>query len=690
MRIAAIDQGTTSTRLLVVEDGAAGSATPSATASTIRSPAGSSTTRWSCWPMSAPAPRRRGRWRRSGSTIRARAASPGTGPPASRCRRSIVWQDNRTGEAIERLRADGAEALTLERAGLPLDPYFSATKLAWLLARVEPAQRRRLRLGTTDAWFLDRLTGRFATDVTTASRTSLMNLATCSWDEELCRLFGVPVECLPEIRPTVGRVRRHRRGPGHRRHGRPAGGALRPWLPGAGRRQGHLRHRRLRPGGHRRARSCGRPSAACCRPWPGASARETVHAVDGGVYDAGAAVEWAGRLGLFDGPGRARRVRRAAGDRARARLRAGPVRPRLPALGPQRRGLVARHVRRHDPARPVPGAARGHRPAHGRGRRGHGRAGRAGPSSCRSTAASRAAPTSPSSWPTPPAAPCSGRGFDELTAFGCAALAARGLGVTLAMPDAWQRRCSSRAARMRPAGASRFADAVSRARGLALSGDRRPQHVLDRRRARGQHHQPVEAQRDAAGRRHQGQGGEEVLVQRVALAVEPLLQRHLGLEAAALLDRVGQLAEAVGELDAAGIELEPLGHARVAGLGPGQRRLGDRVLAQDGRPAVAEPRLDPLDQHAAEHVRPAVVGGDPDAGRAWRLRPAPRGRCARRVDRGQQVDAGEARGTPRPRVSRSGSATRDRPSGRGTPGSCAPTAAAAAARSSAQSAISAS
>jgi glycerol kinase len=121
---------------------------------------------------------------------------------------AIVWQDNRTSAIIERLRAEGAEATTLARAGLPLDPYFSATKLRWLLDNAEGAQelRRqgRLRLGTSDAYFIDALTGEFATDVSTASRTSLLDLRALRWDETLCDLFGVPRDCLAEIRPTVG------------------------------------------------------------------------------------------------------------------------------------------------------------------------------------------------------------------------------------------------------------------------------------------------------------------------------------------------------------------------------------------------------------------------------------------------------------------------------------------------------
>jgi glycerol kinase len=121
---------------------------------------------------------------------------------------AIVWQDDRTKDVTDRLKAEGGEALTLERAGLPLDPYFSASKLRWIIDHVDEAKQllkeKRLRLGTSDAFFLDRLTGRFATDVTTASRTSLMSLDTLSWDEELCRLFGVAMECLPEILPTAG------------------------------------------------------------------------------------------------------------------------------------------------------------------------------------------------------------------------------------------------------------------------------------------------------------------------------------------------------------------------------------------------------------------------------------------------------------------------------------------------------
>jgi glycerol kinase len=121
---------------------------------------------------------------------------------------AIVWQDQRTVEFTEALKDQGAEDLTLERAGLPLDPYFSASKLRWILKHVPQAatllKKRQLKLGTSDSFFIHRLTGEYATDVTTASRTSLMNLATCDWDPDLCEIFEIPLESLPEIRPSAG------------------------------------------------------------------------------------------------------------------------------------------------------------------------------------------------------------------------------------------------------------------------------------------------------------------------------------------------------------------------------------------------------------------------------------------------------------------------------------------------------
>lgn len=123
---------------------------------------------------------------------------------------AIVWQDARTNDFIEKLKADGRETEVLEKAGLPLDCYFSASKFRWILDHVDEAKillrEKRLRMGTSDAFFLDSLTGAFVTDIATASRTSLLNIKTGNWDEGLCTLFGVPMETLPKIGPSAGEI----------------------------------------------------------------------------------------------------------------------------------------------------------------------------------------------------------------------------------------------------------------------------------------------------------------------------------------------------------------------------------------------------------------------------------------------------------------------------------------------------
>jgi glycerol kinase len=223
-----------------------------------------------------------------------------TGAPLSPV---IVWQDNRTKDVVERLRADGAEGETLARAGLPLDPYFSASKLAWIVQTLPDARAAlaagRLRLGTTDVFFLDRLTGCFVTDATTASRTSLMNRETGEWDEELCRLFGVPLEALPAIGPSAGAVI----------------GAIgkTPVTASLVDQQAALYGHGCRASGDAkitfgtgafalavtggaivRAPEIGLLSTVAWR-----TPEETVYAVDGGVYDAGATIDWLGRIGLL-------------------------------------------------------------------------------------------------------------------------------------------------------------------------------------------------------------------------------------------------------------------------------------------------------------------------------------------------------------------------------------------------------
>lgn len=120
--------------------------------------------------------------------------------------RAIVWQDRRTAAVCTRLRQRGCEALIREKTGLLPDPYFSGTKIAWLLDHIPGARRRanrgELAFGTVDTWLLWQLTGGavHATDATNASRTLLCNLHTCDWDPELLKLLRVPRELLPEIR----------------------------------------------------------------------------------------------------------------------------------------------------------------------------------------------------------------------------------------------------------------------------------------------------------------------------------------------------------------------------------------------------------------------------------------------------------------------------------------------------------
>ena len=212
----------------------------------------------------------------------------------------IVWQDDRTAPVTDRLRSEGCEEMVRTASGLPLDPYFSAAKLGWILRENPEAQRLhargRLRLGTTDAFFRDRLTGRFETDPTTASRTSLMNLESRDWDPALCDLFGVPRDCLPVITTTTGDLGTAGRLPltasvtdqqaALHGHGcRAPGDAKITFGTGAfalaltgtlSRAEGVL------------------PTIAWAR-----AGEAPVHALDGAVYCASAAVNWARGLGLF-------------------------------------------------------------------------------------------------------------------------------------------------------------------------------------------------------------------------------------------------------------------------------------------------------------------------------------------------------------------------------------------------------
>ena len=122
---------------------------------------------------------------------------------------AIVWQDRRTAAHCEQLRADGAEQAIAAKTGLQLDPYFSATKIAWILDNVPGARARasagELACGTVDTFLLWRMTGGqvHATDATNASRTMLFNIHTQEWDDELLALFDVPRELLPDVRDSA-------------------------------------------------------------------------------------------------------------------------------------------------------------------------------------------------------------------------------------------------------------------------------------------------------------------------------------------------------------------------------------------------------------------------------------------------------------------------------------------------------
>jgi glycerol kinase len=126
------------------------------------------------------------------------AWDPATGEPIHR---ALVWQDRRTAARCEELRAAGREALVRERTGLTIDPYFSATKIEWLLRNAEGAERAVF--GTIDSWLLFKLTGRHVTDYSNASRTMLFDIRRLSWDPELCELLGIDPARLPEPLPSA-------------------------------------------------------------------------------------------------------------------------------------------------------------------------------------------------------------------------------------------------------------------------------------------------------------------------------------------------------------------------------------------------------------------------------------------------------------------------------------------------------
>src|SRR5256712_1122495 len=217
--------------------------------------------------------------------------------------RAIVWQCRRTAAVCDRLRADGHEAMVRERTGLVLDAYFSGTKIAWILDQVPDARRRaargQLAFGTVDTWLLWKLTrGRVhATDVSNASRTLCLNLASVDWDERMCALLRVPREVLPTIVDSSG----------------PCGETSDlGWLPGgipiagiAGDQQAALFGQAcFKPGQAKNTYGTGcfalantgeRPVTSSPGLWTTIAWRiggRTTYALEGAVFVAGAAVQW--------------------------------------------------------------------------------------------------------------------------------------------------------------------------------------------------------------------------------------------------------------------------------------------------------------------------------------------------------------------------------------------------------------
>ena len=302
-----------------------------------------------------------------------------TGRPVGR---AIVWQDRRTAERCRELPAD----LVRARTGLVCDPYFSATKLEWLLARTELPQRE-LAFGTVDSWLVWKLTGGrvHATDETNASRTMLLDLATRDWDDELLASSASSVSCCRGSSP------RARSSPRRSSSVRPCRSRA---SPATSRRRSSAR-RASRPARRRRrtarGASCSSTSATRRRPPPAGCSRRSaararrrapVYALEGAVLVAGAALQWLrDGLGLIDDAAESEALARSVGLERRRRLRPGADRSRIAVLGSGRARARHRPHARDDARASRPRGARGDRAA-GRGRRRRG-AGRRRAAACR-------------------------------------------------------------------------------------------------------------------------------------------------------------------------------------------------------------------------------------------------------------------------------------------------------------------
>ena len=208
MRILAIDQGTSATKAAVIVDGVVASEAESACAPTATPDGGVEVDPELLWCSMLIAGREAVALAGGHAPDAIGLANQGetivawdraTGRPLSNC---IVWQDRRSAELCEGLRAQGLAEQLAQITGLELDPYFVAPKIAWMRGRVDP----NAVITTSDVWLLNRLCGSFVTDAATASRSLLLDLDTVTWSPTACDAFGIDIESLPAIVANAGLI----------------------------------------------------------------------------------------------------------------------------------------------------------------------------------------------------------------------------------------------------------------------------------------------------------------------------------------------------------------------------------------------------------------------------------------------------------------------------------------------------
>ncbi len=240
-------------------------------------------------------------WPRSASPTSVRRPCCGTARTGRPIAPAIVWQDRRTAALCQQLQADGLEPEVARRTGLLLDPYFSGTKLAWLLDHVPGARQRaedgELAFGTIDSWLVWKLSNgeRHVTDVSNASRTLLLNIASAEWDDFMLERLRIPRAVLPQVVPSsltrnapVASAR-HALGADCRDRRRPAGGAVRPGLLRTRHGQEHLRHGLFPADEHRHDAARLQQPAADHHRLADDGLR---YALEGAVFVGGAVVQW--------------------------------------------------------------------------------------------------------------------------------------------------------------------------------------------------------------------------------------------------------------------------------------------------------------------------------------------------------------------------------------------------------------